>query len=97
MKYFYVSKPYFGLIKANKKIEATELYKEMVAGIDSDVDDSIKESLDCLYYHMEEISRDHALILAAQATVGGVDKPEYILNVFEDDKARVLVMDSMFE
>lgn len=85
MKYFHIKEPYFALIRANSKPEAiTQYVTEVTADNDNEVGRSI-----------EEISRDHALILFSQCV--GEEKISLadIMLSFEDDSPAVLGVDAM--
>lgn len=84
MKYFYVSSPYFALIKANTETEAINKYTEEVAdNLNNEVNENIKE-----------VSRDHALInFAYCAAKAGLSSTE-VLKEFEDEELSVLGVDA---
>ncbi|QSB48788.1 hypothetical protein [Parageobacillus toebii] len=85
MKFYEVHYPYYALLKAETKEEALKLYIDAVC----DDDGSLSQEL-------KEVERDYALAMYSRAkTEDGKDIPiPVILEDFQDDESKVLLIDS---
>lgn len=79
VRYFEVDSPYYALIKASNKQEFEEIYKEYV---NEDLKDEPRE-----------VGKLYALVKLSRALGFKTAKIETIINEFEDDKNKVLVLD----
>jgi hypothetical protein len=85
MKFYEVHYPYYSLLKAKTKEEALKLYVEAVC----DDDGSLSQEL-------KEVERDYALAMYSRAkTEDGKEIPiPVVLEDFQDDESKVLLIDS---